>query len=661
MRENLFFKTDVLPDEIPLLYTNKNLYNNFNKEYISKLLEKENLLPKNKKGSQFNSYTTVPYYFSIPKNDRKKRKMALLHPIAQLQMFSYILRYDQLIVSYAKKSNYSVRSPIIRNRPVHDMTKSSKAYFTRMEQEFSFSKETEITTEEDQSLFYSYFSYKPYKRMQQLYDSNKFNRQKYKYQYFMKFDVQNFFPSIYTHALSWAIFGDKSLAKKLKSINEAFANATDIICQKINFNETNGIVVGPEFSRVVAELLMVAIDVEVERSLDAQGLSLNKDYNLYRFVDDYFLFTHNKEQAFKIERTIENSLEMYNLKMNASKSELQERPFEMVDGSIVELKNAIKLFRLNYKRYSEQPGINGVKMYRKWLSRLWQDLFNTLELIITKYPNSKNRIVNYFLKTARSLIVSIDVLNKFNVAEILELVSNIFTLSINTSNTSSLIGLYIKIQNNINKSEDNMDKEYLNEKVFQYVYSILKNNINDIEQMFDLIIYLRTLEKRLASSFLCNLIEHCKDSYFLMCSIAYYILDDDRKGVLNSYKTPKKMLQTLVLDRVENYVSKGSQYLLLESEYFYLINDFYYYPGFDSRIKDKLKKTIVRNKKQMNFSNLPSNSADNLKDVMSIHANIFEEIMKGPYFNWNMNTKTFLRETARKTIIQSMNKATSYN
>ena len=181
----------------------------------------------NKKNDELKSYVTVPYQFSIPKNGRSYRKMSLLHPIAQLQAFSYILRYDQLVVSFCKQSEFSIRSPIICNQPVYDYSKGLKSTWKRMDEEFSFSKNTTVTTEEDEAYFNSYFSYKQYKKIQSLYDSKKFNREKYKYQYFMKFDIQNFFPSIYTHALSWAIFGEKPLAKKLRNINEALGNATD--------------------------------------------------------------------------------------------------------------------------------------------------------------------------------------------------------------------------------------------------------------------------------------------------------------------------------------------------------------------------------------------------------------------------------------------------
>ena len=83
--------------------------------------------------------------------------MSLLHPIAQLQTFAYILRYDQLIVSFCKKSEFSVRCLIIRNQPVYNYTKSQQATWKRMDEEFSFSKDTVVTTEEDVIYFTSFF------------------------------------------------------------------------------------------------------------------------------------------------------------------------------------------------------------------------------------------------------------------------------------------------------------------------------------------------------------------------------------------------------------------------------------------------------------------------------------------------------------------------
>ena len=118
MRENLFVRTDTLPEEIPLLFSNKVLYNNFKLSVINELEDFDKTILK--------SFHTVPLYFYIPKNNIENRKMSLIHPLAQLQMFQYILRYDQLIVSYCKNSKFSVRSPILQNQPVFVLSHTLK-------------------------------------------------------------------------------------------------------------------------------------------------------------------------------------------------------------------------------------------------------------------------------------------------------------------------------------------------------------------------------------------------------------------------------------------------------------------------------------------------------------------------------------------------------
>lgn len=643
MRENLFFRTDILPHEIPLLFDNKNIYKHFEKN----ILKKHNEFERDKKNSKINLNTliTVPSTFLIPKKSNAYRKISLLHPIAQLQVFNYILRYDNQIVNFCKESEFSVRSPVIRNKPVLHLKDSVKKTWERLEEEFSFSKSTTVTTEEDEALFYSYFSYKNFKRLQDLYDSNKFNRDKYKFTHFIKFDIQDFFPSIYSHSLSWAIFGDKALAKNLKGKNhsEIFANATDIISQKINFNETNGVVVGPEFSRITAEILMTRVDMNVLINLKNKGIIHKKDYSMYRFVDDYFVFTNNKDISLEIKKTVSHELDKFNLKMNSSKTVLQERPFEIQDHSITELKNAFSAFQYNYSRYLES---SNNKRYSSWEKNIWKDLYYNLELLINKYPESKNRIINYSLKKIRSLIPEQTQINKYNLAYILEIISNIFVLNINTSSTNYTISLFIKVARKLEESgNDDYDEEYetyINEKIFQHLYTVIKNNSKDISHMFDLLIYLKRLKKKIPSSYLCSLIERNSECYFVLCSIAYYILNDEKNRVSGMYITVYKKLRSAIFNIKDGYRSKGADNKILEADYFYFINDFSYYPGFYASDKMKLKNQIYKDIRALNFQN-PNNDINFLTEM-------FEKISISSYYGWEKSTETFEREVAKKTI-----------
>ncbi|TQR31725.1 RNA-directed DNA polymerase [Lysinibacillus sphaericus] len=634
MREQLFFKTDTLPAEIPILFNNKNLYSNFTKKYFSDLY-----LTDEKYQSLF-SFITVPYHFYVPKDEYNNRKLSLLHPIAQLQMFSYILRYEQLIVAFSNESRFSVRSPIIRNQPVFKPKDIHKTW-KRLDEEFSFSKENSVTSEEDEKYFNSYFSYKSFKNIQNLYTSPKFNRVKYKFNYFIKLDLQNFFPSIYTHSIAWAILGDKSLAKKLRNEKDLFANATDIICQRINFNETNGIVVGPEFSRIVSELLLTRIDSTLYNNLHELNYFFNKDYVLYRYIDDYFLFAENKEIATKIENVMKLELDNFNLKLNESKKNIQEKPFDMLDHSIIELKNAFSLFNFNLLRF-ENAGLKS----KTWLDNIWKDLFNNIELIITKYPHSKEKTIKYFLKKVRNSIPINYEINLFSLTNIVEIISQLYSLGINSYSTDYLIAIYTKIIQTLKKDKENHEDffNFINEKIYQYCFTLLKNNFDKIHTMYDLIIFIKFLDKKIPSTFLIKILEANTKNYFVLCSVGYYILNDNLTGINTQYLTVIKKLRKIIITFKNEYIGKGADSSILEAGYFYIINDFSYYPGFRPSDRNKLKKQLNREINQLTLT-----IKGNIQ-LQNVYKDIFTKITSSSYYDWNKDITSFLREAAKKSI-----------
>lgn len=68
----------------------------------------------------------------------------------------------------------------------------------------------------------------------------------------------------------------------------------DRVLQNINGRSSNGLIVGPEFSRMIAEVLLQEIDVEVKHNLAAQGLNAGADYRVFRYVDDIYFFPIHK-------------------------------------------------------------------------------------------------------------------------------------------------------------------------------------------------------------------------------------------------------------------------------------------------------------------------------------------------------------------------------
>lgn len=100
----------------------------------------------------------------------------------------------------------------------------------------------------------------------------------------VKADISQCFPSIYTHAISWALVG-KSTAKKHRGIKEWY-NQIDKACQNMRDGETHGLLIGPHTSNLISELILTTVDNQ-----------LKSKYKYIRKVDDYTCYVEKYEDA----------------------------------------------------------------------------------------------------------------------------------------------------------------------------------------------------------------------------------------------------------------------------------------------------------------------------------------------------------------------------
>jgi hypothetical protein len=79
--------------------------------------------------------------------------------------------------------------------------------------------------------------------------------------YVAKSDVQRYFPSIYTHSIPWAMHG-KTAAKKDTDPNSknVLFNKLDQLVRRGQDGQTVGLPIGPDSSRIIAEIIGCAID-----------------------------------------------------------------------------------------------------------------------------------------------------------------------------------------------------------------------------------------------------------------------------------------------------------------------------------------------------------------------------------------------------------------
>ncbi|HEI2833204.1 TPA: RNA-directed DNA polymerase, partial [Escherichia coli] len=112
----------------------------------------------------------------------------------------------------------------------------------------------------------SYFSYGGFNRIYKLFQSKMFIELEKRFSVMWMLDVSHCFDSIYTHSVSWALKNKSYIKKHVKHSNQ-FGQELDTLMQRSNNNETNGIPIGSEFSRVFAELIFQRIDCNIESCL----------------------------------------------------------------------------------------------------------------------------------------------------------------------------------------------------------------------------------------------------------------------------------------------------------------------------------------------------------------------------------------------------------
>jgi hypothetical protein len=179
----------------------------------------------------------------------------------------------------------------------------------------------------------SFFAYAGYDRPHKFYGSSEFIELEQKFSFMRLLDVSKCFASIYSHTLAWAVKSVQHGKENVSAIS--FANEFDGLMLFSNYNETNGIPVGAEVSRIFAEIILQSADVRLLRGAAKHRLVLNRDFATRRYVDDYRMFAHSPEALDLLEATLVEALGIFNLHLNDSKSFTFSRPFQTKESRMI--------------------------------------------------------------------------------------------------------------------------------------------------------------------------------------------------------------------------------------------------------------------------------------------------------------------------------------
>lgn len=345
-KERVVF-SDVLPYELPIIFSNRYFYRFLIKYGVYAQREKDGGfvarwradIPDSIRGvlavlfqEDYNALkgkvecklkqATIPFVYSIRHKPSKARRLAVMHPADQIKVVEFYDKYKDAIIHLSSKSSFSIRRPqkvasyfFYKDR-LHHILLGKKMDSVEM----FFNEYENLKT---------FFSYKDYTNVYKFYEHYRYQRAEKKFSHLLRLDIQTCFESIYTHSIAWAINGGvDSYKDTFRGKDGSIGEVWDGLMQGMNYQETNGIIIGPEFSRLFAEVILQYVDQRVEQELLLKHEYRHKvDYECYRYVDDYFFFYNNEEVKGKAVCLLEDFLKEFKLSLSQEKMHEMERPF----------------------------------------------------------------------------------------------------------------------------------------------------------------------------------------------------------------------------------------------------------------------------------------------------------------------------------------------
>lgn len=312
--------TETLPYETPIIFSNDGLYDRI--KSLNDASEFEKQLTRFMvfgEGSGGAVKATKPYLYKIRKNTLEYRRLALLHPASQWKIREFYRQYDKLILHFCSVSPATIRSP----------KSIASTFFSKGSWDNVYKYKSGNVSSIDMDGYAkhapSFFSYKGYDRLYKFFSSTDYFNLEKKFEVQMKLDVAKCFDSIYTHSLAWATKEKEFIKNNLNS--STFGDDFDLVIRHGNDNETNGIPIGPEISRIFSEIIFQKIDKEVTIKLLKDSMEFGVDYVFRRYVDDVYIFSRSEESVKKIYSLYSDTLTRFNLHANTAKAEITFRPF----------------------------------------------------------------------------------------------------------------------------------------------------------------------------------------------------------------------------------------------------------------------------------------------------------------------------------------------
>lgn len=635
-----YILTDILPVEISELFTYRYFYSFLvsNNKLIDKILENiiklKNDTNMKMKLFESNHWVSMPLKYSIMKAHETTRELNVVQPIAAVEIYLFISAFQKEIInSLENKSLYSIRY----HRKANDLyykkkKKNTTHYFS------SVSEELKRGIIEQTGMF---FDLKPFQSIVSFTSSDKWFDLNLKYKYFAKLDYKACFDSIYTHTYKWLISRDVNDSKQFKNTN--LFTTIDRIMQNINASTSNGIVVGPEFSRLIAELLLQGIDSIIYNTLMNHGYIHEQNYSISRYVDDIFIFAESEDLLEKIIKLFNDISQKYMLRLNESKIIKYKLPcvlnpwLNQASEYATNLSNTMFYTDKEIKEFDysdEKPYIFKTFMFFRRKSTLKRN-FNDL---ICLHKNNQKTLVSYVFGTLLNKIshccgecnIFKSSVTENTIYAFLDYVFYVYSHFPNFDNTQKLVSIISYIDDEFKLNTKNTQ---VLQKIFEkYSYIFDKSNINDV---INLILLCAKCSIEIPYAYENKILKTIKDEDNPIIWASYFLYS---RYETSYYREIKKMITQIINNKMESILKKKN--ISTYREFWWLLV-FNKCPFIDKSQQD-LFDDIVKKSVKINNARFTSEICINLVADFLLNNN-------KQFFEWDIDHNDLLKQITFRT------------
>lgn len=137
--------------------------------------------------------------------------------------------------------------------------------------------------------------------------------------YLLSTDLSQFYPSIYTHSIPWALH-TKSVAKASPNDYSLLGNVLDLALRNGQDKQTVGIPIGPDTSLAIAEAILSSVDAKLGGAITKRG---------FRYIDDIACGFRTIAEAEETLGQLQHLIGDLQLQLNPRKTRITDLPSEL--------------------------------------------------------------------------------------------------------------------------------------------------------------------------------------------------------------------------------------------------------------------------------------------------------------------------------------------